>query len=148
MTTALWLAAVLCLGAAVGCSAPPQEHIAMMPRQPDVLLQLILPRGSEPIPPQVSTAEALFARAKADYEARRFSEAARGFLEAARALRLEGPDADGFAANRRFCYRNAASALSAAGDITGGREALAAAAREDPACADTLSQLQADLAPR
>ena len=119
----------------------------MMHRQPDVLLQLIPPRGSEPLPPELSAAEALFARAKGDYEARRFADAAGGFLEAARALRLGGPYADGFTGNRRFCYRNAASAFSAAGDIAGGREALAAAAREDPACADTLRELQANLAP-
>ena len=137
----------LCLGAVLGCAAPPQDHVAMMHRQPDVLLQLIPPRGSEPLPPELATAEAQFARAKADYEARRFADAARGFLEAARALRLGGPYADGFTGNRRICYRNAASAFSAAGDIAGGRAALAAAGREDPACADTLSELQAGLAP-
>jgi hypothetical protein len=138
---------LLCLGAAIECAAPPQEHAAMTHRQPDVLLQLIPPRGSEPLPPELSEAEALFARAKADYEARRFAEAAQGFLAAARALRLEGPYADGFTGNRRFCYRNAASAFSAAGDVAGGRAALAAAAREDAACADTLRELQASLAP-
>lgn len=119
----------------------------MMHRPPDVLLELIPPSGSEPLPPELPTAETLFSRAKADYEARRFSEAARGFLAAARALRLGGPYADAFTGNRRFCYRNAASAFSAAGDIAGGRAALASAAREDPACADTLGELQADLAP-
>jgi hypothetical protein len=119
----------------------------MMPRQPDVLLQLIPPRGSEPLPPELSQAEALFARAKADYEAGRFPEAAGGFLAAAHALLLEGPYADGFTGNRRFCYRNAASAFSAAGDIAGGRAAMAAAAQEDPACADILRELQASLAP-
>lgn len=119
----------------------------MMHRQPDVLLQLIPPRGSEPLPPELPGAEARFARANADYDARRFADAARGFLETARALRLGGPYADGFTGNRRICYRNAASAFSAAGDIAGGREALAAAAREDPGCADTLGELQVNLAP-
>jgi hypothetical protein len=124
----LWLAAVL------GCAAPSQEHAAMTRRPPDVLLQLIPPRGSDPLPPELATAEAQFTRATANYEAGRFAEAARGFLEAARALRLGGPYADGFTGNRRYCYRNAASAL-------------AAAAQEDPACADTLGELQAQLAP-
>jgi tetratricopeptide (TPR) repeat protein len=100
-----------------------------------------------PAPPELAMAEAQFARATADYEAGRFTDAARGFLEAARALRLGGPYADGFTGNRRYCYRNAASAFSAAGDIAGGRAALAAAAREDPTCADTLGELQAGLAP-
>ncbi|HEX3483044.1 MAG TPA: hypothetical protein VHT91_48875 [Kofleriaceae bacterium] len=119
----------------------------MTHRSPDALLQLIPPRGSDPLPPELATAEAQFARATADYEARRFAEAARGFLEAARTLRLGGPYADGFTGNRRYCYRNAASAFSAASDIAGGRAALAAAAQEDPACADTLGELQAQLAP-
>jgi hypothetical protein len=119
----------------------------MMHRQPDVLLQLIPPRGSEPLPPELPGAEARFARAKADYDARRFADAARGFLETAHALRLGGPYADGFTGDRRICYRNATSAFSAAGDIAGGRDALAGAAREDPACADMLRELQAGLAP-
>jgi hypothetical protein len=137
----LWLAATL------GCAAPTQEHAAMTHRSPDVLLQLIPPRGSDPLPPELATAEAQFARATADYQAGRFAVAAQGFLEAARALRLGGPYADGFTGNRRYCYRNAASAFSAAGDIAGGRAALAAAAQEDPACADTLGELKAQLAP-
>jgi len=140
----LWLAAVLALAA---CSAPPQQHMAMMHRQPDTLLQLVRPRGSAPLPPAYDAAEAAFARATADYEAKRYAAAARGFLDAARGLRLDGPYADGFTGNRRFSYRNAAAAFSAAGDIAGGREALAAAAREDPACEDTLAELQAQLAP-
>lgn len=119
----------------------------MTHRPPDALLQLIPPRGSDPLPSELATAEAQFARATADYEAGRFAEAARGFLEAARTLRLGGPYADGFTGNRRYCYRNAASAFSAAGDIAGGRAALAAAAQDDPACADTLGELQAQLAP-
>lgn len=119
----------------------------MMHRPPDALLQLIPPRGSDPLPPELVTAEAQFSRATADYEAGRYADAARGFLEAARALRLGGPYADGFTGNRRYCYRNAASAFSAAGNIAGGRAALAAAAQEDPTCADTLGELQAQLAP-
>jgi hypothetical protein len=146
MTASRW-GVVLWLSAALGCGAPPQEHIAMKPRQPDVLLELIPPRSSEPLPPELAAGEALFSQARADYKARRFSEAARGFLAAARALRIEGRLADSFTGNRRFCYRNAAAAFSAASDIAGGREALAAAAREDPDCADTLRELQSDLAP-
>ena len=119
----------------------------MKPRQPDVLLELIPPMSSEPLPPALATGEALFAQARADYQARRYAEAAQSFLAAARALRIEGRLADSFTGNRRFCYRNAAAAFSAAGDITGGRAALAAAALEDPDCADTLRELQADLAP-
>lgn len=142
--SALWLGAVLGLGA---CPAPPHEQIAMMHRHPDTLLQLIRPRGSEPLPPGYDAAEAAFARATADYEARRYADAAHGFLDAARRLRLDGPYADAFTGNRRICYRNTAAAFSAAGDIAGGREALAAAAREDPAGADTLAELQAGLAP-
>ena len=65
--------------------------------------------------PELSEAEALFAHAKADYETRRFAEAARGFPAVARLLRLAGPYADGFTGNRRFCYRNAASAFSGGG---------------------------------
>jgi hypothetical protein len=61
--------------------------------------------------------------------------------------RLGGPYADGFTGNRRYCYRNAASAFSAAGDIAGGRATLAAAVQEDPVCADTLGELQAQLTP-
>lgn len=141
--SALWLAAALGLGA---CPGPPHEQIAMMHRHPDTLLQLIRPRGSEPLPPAYDAAEAAFARATADYEAQRYAEAARGFLDTASGLRLDGPYADGFTGNRRICYRNAAAAFSAAGDIGGGREAFAAAAREDPACADTLAELQAGLA--
>jgi hypothetical protein len=142
-----WWGVALGLSAALGCGAPPPEHIAMKPRQPDVLLELIPPTSSEPLPPALATGEALFAQARADYQARRYAEAAQGFLAAARALRIEGRLADSFTGNRRFCYRNAAAAFSAAGDITGGREALAAAALEDPACADTLRELQANLAP-
>jgi hypothetical protein len=129
------------------CPAPPHEQIAMMHRHPDTLLQLIRPRGSEPLAPAYDAAEAAFARATANYEEQRYAGAARGFLDAARDLRLDGPYADGFTGNRRICYRNAAAAFSAEGDIVGGREALAVAAREDPACADTLTELQASLAP-
>ncbi|TMQ05761.1 MAG: hypothetical protein E6J91_39805 [Deltaproteobacteria bacterium] len=120
----------------------------MMHRHPDALLQLLRPRGSEPVPAAYDTAEAAFARATADYEAQRYLEAARGFLDAARRLHIDGPPyAGGFTGNRRICYRNAAAAFSASGDIAGGRQALAAAARDDPACADTLAELEAGLAP-
>jgi len=119
----------------------------MMHREPDTLLQLVRPRGSEPLPTAYDAAEAAFAHATAEYEARHYEEAARGFLVAARGLRLDGPYMDGFTGNRRISYRNAASAFSAAGDIAGGREALTAAAREDPACEDTLVELRTHLAP-
>ena len=80
-----WWGVALGLSAALGCGAPPPEHIAMKPRQPDVLLELIPPTSSEPLPPALATGEALFAQARADYQARRYAEAAQGFLAAARA---------------------------------------------------------------
>ena len=144
---------MLLLGAWAGCPTPRQQHLADLHDSPPLTLFFVQLFSEDPLPEDLLTAEAQFHRAEAAYDAGRFPEAASGFLAAAQTLRIGQRTArasivDTYFGNRRFCYYNAASAFSAAGDIEGGRAALAAAARADPEWAGLLVDLQAELSPR
>jgi hypothetical protein len=112
-----------------------------------VLYELVRPAASWPLPAAFDAAEAVFARAQAAYQASDARQAARLFMTVAATLQRDQnqPGWEGFAANRRLAYANAALAWSVAGARDEARQALAAAAVDDPICADAIDQLLARL---
>jgi hypothetical protein len=112
-----------------------------------VLYELVRPATSWPVPAAFDAAEAAFARAQAAYEAGDTRQAARLFMTVAATLQRDQgqPGWEGFAANRRLAYQNAVLAWSVAGAHDEARQALTAAAADDPICADAIDHLLARL---
>ena len=113
------------------------------------LFHLIPPSGSAPVPSPFGEAEDSFTQAQCDYEAGRYSEAARGFLAAAETLKLDRGEIywETFAANRMWAYRNAVYSWMMLDSLNEARAALEKAIAADSICADDLRQLLEELPP-
>lgn len=85
-------------------------------------------------------AAAAFDRATTDWGAKRYSAAAKGFLDASARFATLGEEA-----NAKYAWKNAAHAFEAAGKVTEGRRAFEAAAVKDPAHAAALREAGAAL---
>lgn len=81
-----------------------------------------------------------FDRASAAYERARYLEAARGFMKAAEGFLAAGDEDD-----RRWAYGNAVWSWEMTGNLEEARIALLGAAARDPALAEELRQLAAEL---
>lgn len=104
-------------------------------KRPYVMCHLLSRR---PAPPRDAQALALFETAVKDDAARRHDAAAQGFLKAA-ALQTD------FVTNRRISYANAVNTWLSGGLADRAREALTAAAQNDPELAPELTAWAADL---
>jgi len=139
LATALLCAVLACAGKQTGAEEIPVSELSPMP----ILMPMIEPGGSDPLPEAWAEAAELFARAEVRCDEEAYADAAELFLGAARALlgAEEGGYGPSVLAARRSAYHNAWECYVATGDEASGARALEQAAQADPTLADDIAAI-------